>query len=150
MTPAVDRRPRNLTLATFQGRIYRSTGIDGNGNVVLIHDSVKPPPDEEFSRYGDNDIWVRTVRAEECERVAQVTTTARYDRYQCHVESIDERGMALLFASGGSAPPGFEQVERGVYQRTVHVTELRDYRETHNDVLFRYLRDRAFGPQVRP
>jgi hypothetical protein len=139
-----------MHLATFRGRNYRSTGIRPDGTVRLFFDSIAPPEDDEFTRHPEADVWIRVVRAEECERVVEVTTGARYGAHQCHVESIDEKGMALVFASGGSAPPGFEQVERGVYQKTVHVTELRDYREVHGDVLFRYLRDRVFGPQVRP
>ncbi|HET9142716.1 hypothetical protein [Actinophytocola sp.] len=146
----ISRRPRLMKLATFQGRTYRATGIDPDGTVTLCYDSPTPPPDSAFSRYRGLDVWVRTVRMEECDRVAQVNTGARLGPYWCQVFEIAEDGTAELIRS--QATPGWEMVEPGIYRRHAHVSELRDYYESHTDLLFNYWRDRTFGSgsQVRP
>jgi hypothetical protein len=134
----------------FRGRVYRSTGIRPDGTVRLFFDSISPPEDDEFTRHPQADVWIRVVSAEECDRVVQVSTHARYGRYRCYVDRISDDGMADLIHS--SDAPGFEMVEQGVYQKQVHVNELRDYHEIHSDLLFAYWRDRmgGGGSQVRP
>jgi hypothetical protein len=148
--PSLHRRPRNMSMATFRGRVYRSTGIRPDGTVRLFFDSISPPEDDEFTRHPHADVWIRVVRAEDCDRVVEVSTSARYGRYECGVQSISDDGMALLFT--GKAGPDFEMIEPGSYQKTVHISELRDYHEIHSDLLFVYWRDRVGGggSQVRP
>jgi hypothetical protein len=148
--PSLYGRPRNLSMATFRGRVYRSTGIRPDGTVRLFFDSIAPPEDDEFTRHPNADVWIRVVSAADCDRVVQVVTSARYGRYECQVANISEDGMALLFSAKGG--PDFEMIEPGSYQKAVHINELRDYHEIHLDLLFNYWRDRVGGggSQVRP
>jgi hypothetical protein len=139
-----------MSMTTFNGRVFRSTGIRPDGTVRLFFDSVAPPEDDEFTRHPEADVWIRVVKAEECDRVVEVVTSARYGRYQCQVANISDDGTALLFSAKGG--PDFEMIEPGSYQKTVNVNELSDYHEIHLDLLFNYWRDRTFGSgsQVRP
>jgi len=136
----VYRRPRNMAMAAFAGSTYRSTGIRADGTVVLIVDSVDRPVDEGLVRHPQADTWIRVVRADECDRVVEVTTYADYHRHRCFVEQINEDGTALLLI--GTESPGFSLVEEGIYQRQVHVNDLRNYHEIHRDLLFGYWLER--------
>lgn len=151
------RKPRNDLLARLGGREYRSGGIEPDGTVQLYHDGIAPPADPLFTKHPHADVWVRTVRAEECDRVVQVTTIARYGRYYCQVDDIAEDGTAELYfvrdeAGRGSPPAGFTQVGQGEYRGTAPVRDLYDYHETHRDLLFDHWRATTFGAgsQVRP
>jgi hypothetical protein len=147
--PSLTQRPRNLSMATFRGRVYRSSGIHPDGTVRLFFDSIAPPEDLEFTRHPDADVWIRVVRAEECDRVVDVYTTARYGDRDCQVWRISEDGMALLFHA--KEGPGFTMIEPGSYQKTVHISELRNYHEIHLDSLFnRWRYSVGGGTQVGP
>lgn len=134
-------KPRNGVIGRFGGRDYRATRVMPDGTVKLIHDGAEPPADDRFSRYGNADAWVLTVPATQCERLAQVSTVARYRQYEVQVEYVEEDGTAGLYylrdVHGKSGPPaGFERVGKWEFRARVPVGELHDYHEKHVDLLF--------------
>lgn len=143
-------KPRNDVFARFEGRDYRSTRAMPDGTVLLIHDGAEAPGDERFSKYGDHDAWVLRVPATACERLAQVSTVARYRMSEVQVEDVTEDGLASLYFMrhllGTAGPPeGFEQVGKWEFRAQVPVRELRDYHENHVDLLFDLWRTSAYG-----
>jgi hypothetical protein len=141
-------QPRNGNFARFGGRDYRSTQIQADGTVRLFHDSAQPPDDSRFAKHPTADIWQLRVAVAEVERLAQVSTIARYRDSEVHVDAVDEDGIADLYfmrhALGTSGPPaGFEQVGKWEFRARVPVSELRDYHEKHLDLLFDHHRSTA-------
>lgn len=134
-------KPRNDTFARFGGRDYRATPVAADGTVLLIHDGAQAPADDRFSRYPHGEAWVLKVPAADCERLAQVSTVARYRQYHVQVEDIAEDGTASLYFmrdvyGTSDRPEGFEQVGQWEFRTHAPVSALTDYHENHLDLLF--------------
>lgn len=149
------RKPRNGWYARYLGVDYRGTEISPSGTVMLIHDGAEPPANNRFTKHQHADAWVLQVRAEELDRLVQVSTIARYGPYFCQVDSIADDGTADLYflrdVNGTSnRPAGFDQVGKWEFRTTAPVRELHDYHEKHRDILFDHWRNLTFGAGVNP
>ncbi|WP_433510678.1 hypothetical protein ACQP2T_43395 [Nonomuraea sp. CA-143628] len=82
-------------------------------------------------------VWVRAVRATECERVDLVTTVCAWKGVSFLVIA-EKDGEVLLEYAGASVPVamelGLERVERGVYRRWVARDEVTALREHATDL----------------
>jgi hypothetical protein len=149
------RGPRHRRLAVFGGHEYRATPIGADGALRLFHDGAAPPPDGRFTRHPHGEVWVLAVRAEDCDRVVEVTTRARHGRNLCLVEGVTASGVADLYflrneGARSTPPAAFERIDPGEYRTAVPVRELVDYHEIHRDLLFDYWRTTPAGSMRTP
>ena len=133
-------RPRSGFFATVNGREHAAESAPEGGVVVLVSDEPDNPDPELFTRDEASDRWRAEVLTEDCERVDEVTTQAKYLGYECQVVAIDADGSVGLYYLGPdkakAGRDGFVQVESGVWAKTVNIYELAGLWEHHADLLF--------------
>jgi hypothetical protein len=115
--------------ARWQGREYRASPDPRPDMLWLRLRGAEPA--EGFEEVAPH-VFVRPVRAEECEEVAFVTVTCEWRGAPCQVR--DERDDELLVEYTGGLLPvavdlGFERAERGVHRRWVARDEVHGLRE---------------------
>lgn len=141
--------PRNDIFAVLGGVSFGADAVRSDGTVRLSRTGSVQPNDPRFSYDETWDVWEAVVPIDECDRLVEVSTFARYQGAPCQVIAIGEDGQAGLYYVGhDSIEPerlGFEEFDRHEYRKTVPTEELYDYHEIHRDLLFNHWRAKAFG-----
>jgi hypothetical protein len=141
--------PRYGQFVEFRGELYLKPSILPAGQVVLRSHAEKSP-DMNLFRYVEKwKVWEATVSLVECSLAYEVTSKAKYHGCECQVMSISDEGIAVVYYLPGdkwlAEVEGFEQVEPGTYSKAVPVTDLYDFREEHQDLLFGLWREANFS-----
>lgn len=143
--------PRNDLVVEFGGVRYPESSIAGDGNVFLSYEGADSPGDSRFTYDEEWDLWEAEIPLEECTSAYSIKSLAKYLGHECQVVGVGEDGVAMLYYLGNSSAhaesDGFEQVDAGTYSKLVPVTQLRNYREEWQDILFEIWRENQF---VRP
>lgn len=141
--------PRSEITGTLAGVTYRSEAVASDGTVILFQKGRQRPTDPRFSYNDKWDGWEAAVRVEECDRLVEIGSFARYKGIACQVIAIGESGRAELYYVGHDAGEperlGFKQFDKHEYSKSVPVGELYDYHEIHRDLLFEHWRETTFG-----
>lgn len=133
--------------AVLGRQTYLSGAVSPQGTVKLIWPHEEDPGDPRFTFEEKWHRWTATLPIEQCDRLYEVGSFARYRGIPTQVMSIND-GRALLYYVGSNGFEaerlGFEQSDPGTYSNVVPVGELYDYHEIHRDLLFDHWRRANF------
>lgn len=137
-TPYV--RPRSGIFATIDGVEHLCNDYPAGDAVVVVSRAPENPNPAVFTRDEARGLWVARVPVDRCERLAEVTTRAKYEGRDCQVVGIAPNGDVGLYYLGDdkseAAELGFVQVDQGTWAKTVGVHDLSGLYEHHADLLF--------------
>ncbi|WP_020668855.1 hypothetical protein [Amycolatopsis nigrescens] len=123
---------------------------NGGDAFVSLNSWQKDNPDPELYQWDEESSqWLGQVPVDRCERVYSVHVYAKYRGHSVLVDKVNDAGMATtLYAEWDGAwatENGFLQESKYEYYKTVPVTELLDYYEKQDDLLFTRWREENFG-----
>ncbi|MFL6142813.1 MAG: hypothetical protein ACJ72N_13210, partial [Labedaea sp.] len=128
---------------------YQAEAVAADGTVTLFRKGSPRPDDPRFHYDEKWDLWETTVQVEECDRLVEIHSFAKYLGVPCQVMALRDAGQALLYYTGGNSAEaervGFRQTDPGTFSAVAPLSELYDYHEIHTDLQFDRWRELTFA-----